>query len=357
MSSICVIAGAGEQTSIGLNVRANLAAVQAGLNAFKQSNYLLGLRQGESLKLARLETLHNDLPVVERMKFMAANAAREALAKWQEAASPGLTPPMSFIISVPPERPGFGTDLGAQLFREVLSQLPIVPHKRFSGLVRSGHSGILGSLEYIAKAFDTGDLEIALIGGVECYHQIQTLHWLELQKRLLLEDQPNGFVPGEGAAFVFVCTKSMAHKLNLPPMAEVLAVGHGIERSSWSAGQPLLGHGLTDAFESVFSCLEGSHSKVTLTYCDLNGESWRADEWGYAYVRTGIHHTSPLNLCHPVSNWGDLGAASAGSLLALASCELPLYYAKEDLALIWTACDYQPYRAACILRSGSNCSL
>jgi 3-oxoacyl-[acyl-carrier-protein] synthase I len=92
------------------------------------------------------------------------------------------------------------------------------------------------------------------------------------------------------------------------------------------------------------------NAKAAVTYCDLNGESWRVDEWSYAYFRTSNYHGEPLNLQHPADCWGDLGAASGVFLAGFAALDLARLPTNRGIALVWTASDTTADRSACLLR-------
>jgi 3-oxoacyl-[acyl-carrier-protein] synthase-1 len=193
-------------------------------------------------------------------------------------------------------------------------------------------------------------MEFCLVGGVESYQDIDTLHWLEAQDRLKLKEQPNGFIPGEGAGFVLLCSRERAQSMGLACAAEIVSTGRGAEQRLCFTGMPNLGEGLTQALQVAFSSEHCPLQQLRAVYSDLNGESWRADEWGYTFVRTGERHASPINMRHPASNWGDIGAASGPALIALASVELNHNLEPHDMVLVWASSDLHPSRSACILR-------
>jgi len=348
-----VIVGLGAQTPIGLTMPANVAAVRAGLNSFQLSDYLLSARDGKPLKLSQLETESCDTAPFDRMRNMATAAAREALAPWLKTRTHTGASDIFVFISVPPERPGTEAATTRRLAYEIVRELPFDRRAPRCGIAATGHEGALAVLAYALKLIRMGEIEAALVGGVDCYHHPETLRWLEAQNRILTEDQGIGFIPGEGAGFVLLCSDAEARRMNAQAFAEVRAIGRGAEERLWFTTKPNIGQGLTQAFHNAFRDQYCPKDKVRFTYCDLNGESWRADEWSYAYVRTGAHYASPLDLRHPATNWGDVGAAAGVLLLALASFELAKYGEPEDVALVWAASDMQPYRSACLLRRSS----
>lgn len=113
----------------------------------------------------------------------------------------------------------------------------------------------------------------------------------------------------------------------------------------------MLGEGLSQTFREACQALRpGQGEQVRATFCDMNGESWRADEWGYAFIRCGNYFRSPVDLRHPASSWGDVGAASGVLLTCVACLASNRGFDPLDVVLVWTASDLLPERSACVLR-------
>jgi 3-oxoacyl-[acyl-carrier-protein] synthase-1 len=241
------------------------------------------------------------------------------------------------------------------LVREILAAIPVTVDWAHSATIPAGNAGGLACLHHGAQMIRSGKAAACLIGGVESYLNIDTLHWLEAQDRLLWDEQPHGLIPGEGAAFVLLCSTQSARELELAPLAQVLGTACGLEPRSWYTGQPMLGEGLSQTFREVLQALSPERGeKVRTIFCDLNGESWRADEWGYAYVRCGQHFRSPLDLRHPAASWGDVGAASGTLLTCMACLASSREFDPRDVTLVWTASDLMPERSVCVLRGASE---
>ncbi len=228
--------------------------------------------------------------------------------------------------------------------------LPVPVNKARSQLVCSGSDGGLLALARAVETVQSGAASAVLVGGVDSYIEIELLHWLEAQDRLITLQQPNGFIPGEGAGFVLVCSQGAADRRKLPVFATIIGQGRGNEPRPWWGKDPTLGEGLTQAFQAAFKSPAFPTGQIQVTYSDLNGEAWRAEEWSYAYVRTGKRHGSPLDHRHPASSWGDVGAATGPLLVGLAALDLTRYFEAHSTALLWAASDLQPFRSACLLR-------
>ncbi|MDY6993602.1 MAG: beta-ketoacyl synthase N-terminal-like domain-containing protein, partial [Pseudomonadota bacterium] len=211
--------------------------------------------------------------------------------------------------------------------------------------------GGLAALQHAIHLLRERHAPVCLIGGVDSYKDIDTLHWLESLDRLKRDHQPHGFIPGEGSGFVLVCSKAFAQRYNLQPLAEIVALSQAMEPNPWYMGHATQGQGLTQTLHELFDQVVPPYpKKADVVFCDLNGESWRVDEWGYAYLRTGRYHGEPLAIRHPADCWGDVGAATSTLLLGLSTYHLCHRHNLDRTALIWSAADTRPWRAACLLQ-------
>ncbi len=147
-----------------------------------------------------------------------------------------------------------------------------------------------------------------------------------------------------------MCSAEVARARGLPVLGRILAVGRGEEPRCWWGQDPTIGTGLTHAFQAAFRGPAAPAGQVRVTYSDMNGEGWRAEEWSYAYVRTGKRHASPLDHRHPAASWGDVGAAAGPLLVGLAALDLARYFDPDTTALVWAASDQRSFRSACLLR-------
>jgi 3-oxoacyl-[acyl-carrier-protein] synthase-1 len=80
----------------------------------------------------------------------------------------------------------------------------------------------------------------------------------------------------------------------------------------------------------------------------MNGEAYRADEYGFTIVRTSQHFASAGDFLAPADCWGDVGAATGPLLLALAVIAARKSYAPGPHALLWTSSEGGERSAALI---------
>jgi 3-oxoacyl-[acyl-carrier-protein] synthase-1 len=350
MSSLetLVIAGFGAQTSIGLDAPALSAAVAGGLNRFRFDRNFRSVKSGARITTAWLETLPDDWLAPQRMKALAVRAAEEALKPLLEHADARLVSALRFpvLLALPAPRAGFDQEAGAQLTREIIRGLPARIDLQSCSVVFAGHAGGITILSQAAQILAQGNSPAVLLGGVESHREFATLQSIELAGRLKTEDESLGWIPGEGAAFLLLARQSWAARAGLNTIFSLAAVAGAAEPLPWYSGRATLGTGLTQALQGVLR-VPGSPVE---TYCDMNGEPWRVDEWGYAYLRTAGNYVDPLVIHHPADCWGDIGAASGPMLVALAAQNFATGREASSRALVWTASDVLPYRAACTIQ-------
>jgi 3-oxoacyl-[acyl-carrier-protein] synthase-1 len=174
---------------------------------------------------------------------------------------------------------------------------------------------------------------------VESYLSPETLEWIEANDQLHGAGPLNnawGFIPGEGAGAVLLVAEKTMRRLRLEPFGQLLSVGRGFEQNRIKTETVCIGSGLTEAFRDGLSGLPDG-GKVTDVYCDLNGEPYRADEFGFAAVRTKDSFESASDFVAPADCWGDVSAASAPLHLILSVMASQKAYSSGPHAFLWAS--------------------
>jgi 3-oxoacyl-[acyl-carrier-protein] synthase-1 len=137
--------------------------------------------------------------------------------------------------------------------------------------------------------------------------------------------------------------------LGLPSLGVVRAVHTARETKLDGTDALNLGEGLTEAIRMATS--EGCERDelVDAVYCDLNGERYRSEEWGFAALRCQDAFRDPSPRPNGVAAWGGAGAASGALLTVLAVQAWQRGYARGPRALVCAGSD-QGLRAAALLR-------
>jgi 3-oxoacyl-[acyl-carrier-protein] synthase I len=307
------VAGVGARTPVGTNAISSTAAVRAGIAAFAEHPYMVD-KSGDPMNVALDAVLSGEIVGYERFLQIGIPAASEALTHLLRIKEPRS---LSVVIGLPESRPGLPRDLGARVeerFKGVLQ-------KHFGGVelmtLNAGHSSALIALEEGHSRISNGTTEFCLIGGIDSYLEPETLEWLDEGNQLHSESNSWGFIPGEAAGFCLLCSQRTAEHLGLNVLARILAVSTARESKLIKTDAVCVGEGLTAAIKQVLQALP-ENTKIDEMICDLNGEPYRADEFGYAIVRVSERLANPSDFLTPADCWGDVGAAS-GTLFVILS--------------------------------------
>ena len=113
-------------------------------------------------------------------------------------------------------------------------------------------------------------------------------------------------------------------------------MGLGFEENRIRTPTVCVGDGLTAAFREGLGALPAG-AKITDVYCDMNGEPYRADEYGFACLRTKDRFVSASDFVAPADCWGDVSAASAPLGLVLSAVASAKGYAGGPYAFLWAS--------------------
>lgn len=342
-----VIAGLGAGTPIGRTVWSCAAAARAGICGFAEHPYMIDTA-GEPMCVAAAPWLDVDSDWRERLATLLVPALREALAPLTEAvAGPDLA--IGLALALPAPRPGVPEDLSQQMVARVGAELPDV----FSRLETFGvgHAGGHLALERVMRDLEAGVIDAGLVAGVDSYLDVDTLEWLEACDQLHGAGPMNnawGFIPGEGAGAVLILSNVLARRLRLDVLGAIVGLGIARESSLIKTEDVCVGEGLTRAFRAALASLP-SGSRIDNVFCDLNGETYRADEYGFTALRTAQSFRSATDFVAPADCWGDVGAAGAPLHAALALIANRKRYARGPLSMVWASSE-SGERGALILR-------
>jgi 3-oxoacyl-[acyl-carrier-protein] synthase-1 len=148
---------------------------------------------------------------------------------------------------------------------------------------------------------------------------------------------------------VIVASRFALGALQLPRLARVSGAHAAMESRTIASDAEVLGHGLADAVLGATGALRLPAEAVEDVYGDINGERYRADEWGFALLRAG-RALRTVQCKTPASCWGDVGAASGALGCVLAVRAWARGYASGSRALVWGGSD-NGLRAAVVLQA------
>jgi 3-oxoacyl-[acyl-carrier-protein] synthase I len=287
-----------------------------------------------------------------RLADCSITAIREAFAPvHQQVTALGLQPQL--WINLPAPRPG----LSADQLRQVRAIATQALDSWFPSIhvLQLGHAGGIYAVDAALRAIAKERLSACVVCGVDSYLAPDTLEWLEQTDQLHGAGPTNnawGFIPGEGAGALLLMAADTCRTARATSYARVVSVGLGKESNLIRTDSVCIGQGLSAAFRQAFQSLTDG-SRVNDTYCDLNGETYRADEYGFSVLRTREHFVRATEFTTPADCWGDVGAASGPLLSVVACAALEKGYSTGPLSLVWTSSDTGE-RGAILLRASGG---
>lgn len=363
------ILGVGMVTPVGLSARQTAASVRTGIGRLEES-YVTD-RYGEMMVMGlvdagELPALNEDLaepdeparelsPRQERLARLAAPALLEALASHGDALARMSLP---LLLALPEAHPETRQAVGAEMLEVLATQT----ERRFDpelsrtyALGRAGGFAALDdALDLLAGAGRRLDrrqaVPLVVVGGVDSYLDLGLLYALDGEGRLRTGEVADGFVPGEGAAFMLLGPPGSAARAGRQAIARIIGVGRACEPGHIYSSEPNRGDGLAAAFRALFERAGGAPNRnVARVYAGLNGESFWAKEWGVAQIRCAGRLRDRLRVQHPADCFGDAGAALGLVMLGLAAMDLARGRIDGD-CLVWGGADRGERGAALLAR-------
>ncbi len=343
------IVAMGARTPVGEDAWASAAAVRAGIAGFCQHPYMIDTA-GEPMRVAQVQAIDISVGGVDRLEALLLPAMEQALLP---IANEHAQQPMrlALALALPPQRPGLTDTLQRDLLKRIQAR-----HGAVFGTAAtfgSGHTGGLIALQAATAKLAQGALDACVVAGVDSYLEPETLEWLEACDQLHGAGPLNnawGFIPGEAGAALLLMRESKARALGLPMLGRVLGTGTAFEPKRIKTETVCIGEGLTQAFRQALAALPAG-TLVSDVYCDLNGEPYRADEYGFTALRTKEAFESASEFLAPADCWGDVGAAGAVRHLQLACASAFKQYANGSLGFAWASAEGGE-RAAALVETG-----
>jgi 3-oxoacyl-[acyl-carrier-protein] synthase-1 len=335
------ILNTGAVCAIGIGAAQCSASFRAGLSGYMQSP-IIG-RNDEPIVTALvpdadLETLHDSLvtqPLSDRERRMlrlGGMALRQATVALHE--------PVPLFLALPEPNAGRVAHSQRGFFEHLNVQAESSFDTAASQYFELGRAGSLFALDAAIAALAAGRRQV-LVGGIDTCLDLTRLAELDGERRLLGSDVKDGFVPGEGAAFLLL-SSSRGSAQRAPTI--VRAVGTAQDAGHRYSDEPSLGVGLSHALNDA---LQKSAALPVLRTCfaGLNGENFGAKEWGVAQLRHHALFDPALIFEHPADCFGDVGAAM-GTLLIALSDEILRNAQRPGPILVWASSDRAPCACA-----------
>ncbi len=322
----------GARTPLGPAAAPSAAAVRALMRAAVEHPFMIGV-SGEPIVGALEPRLDPKMMGSGRLLALAEAAIAEACLPLQT--SGGSRPRLPLHLALPEIRPGF-TARDIEAIRSGIAQFEkTASHISRVNVFPHGHAGGAMALKAGAEQIRQGAAEACLIGGVDSYFQPDTLGWLDENRQLVGPASRSGFIPGEGAGFCLLANDRLRDRLGDPGSLRVRSIAIENEPKLIKTEDTCLGEGLSASVRDVASDLRLPDERINAIYCDINGERYRATEWGFVCLRLSHYFDDPTSYVSPAECWGDVGAASIPLFAMLASEAARRGYSRGPRSLLW----------------------
>jgi 3-oxoacyl-[acyl-carrier-protein] synthase-1 len=343
------IVSAGARTALGLRAAPSAAAYRAGISAVREHPFMID-QSGDPMPGA-LDTLLDPAMIgPDRFLALAESALREAC---QPMAGQSAIRSVPMFVGLPEIRPGF-TGADAEAIRKGLTQCGEIPLEFSASYISThGHAAGLAALAAASQRMQEGEFDVCVVGGIDSYFHPDTMEWLDEHRQLAGAVARSAFVPGEGAGFCLLMTEHALDRFGLKASARVRSAATGRETQLIKTQDLCLGAGLTSVVAQAADGLKQPRETIGAVICDINGERYRGEEWGFVCLRLSEHFDDPTDYWSPADCWGDVGAAS-GPLFVMLACEAASRgYLKGPLAMLWASSE-NGLRAATIIDTAGS---
>jgi 3-oxoacyl-[acyl-carrier-protein] synthase-1 len=338
---VAVVTGIGMVTPVGHTADESCAAIHAGLARIAES---AELRVPDPKGRLVPATCASVIGVTDghrrflRHYRLAVRAFAEAIEK-AAIEDPDLGKAGVYLCICEPERIKIDSRIENELVRRLSAAIDVPDLTPRAQVFPLGHAAIFQALQSAIADLHAGRIQYAMVGGVDTYLDEAMLDWLADINRLKTDRNVIGIIPGEGAAFVVLEGRTTALARGATPLARVDGAATAMEAHGIYAGTPCRGAGLTNALQRTLAAIPHGGAETSVVLCDLNGERYRATEWGLTLSRAlGAVRRSPA-VWHPATSTGDTGAAAGAINLAFGAAAVAKGYARPEEVLVWGSSD------------------
>jgi 3-oxoacyl-[acyl-carrier-protein] synthase-1 len=217
-------------------------------------------------------------------------------------------------------------------------ELHFNPHAISIHLIEEGNAAGLIAVSKATQQINQGNAHACIAGGVDSFIDPKLLEDLAEKGHLRSTENPIGYVPGEAAGCSLLASDELASRLAAigcsRTIGQVTGVGTGMEPNSIrKKGVVCTGQGLAETIQQAIAGLPQGEV-ITRVYSDLNRETYRDQELGFALLKSSNKFSLPPNIIAPADCWGEVGAASGPLYIVLAIIAQLRGYAEGQHALV-----------------------
>ncbi|MCK4706827.1 MAG: hypothetical protein KAT90_15230, partial [Gammaproteobacteria bacterium] len=314
------IAGMGMITPVGANTEMTAAAVKSGMSTYKESDYFDEDNNKITMSVIPQELLDESLVEEKIIGKISPRHARmlqlSKLALMQINTIPNdikiplfLAGPETVNVSDP--------QLKKKFIENVCSQCEVELDVDSSRIVSTGRAGGLDVIDLAIRYLEVAPVDYVLVGAVDTFHEKDVMEYYMKNGRIQTNSTMDGFVPGEGAAFLLLSKKPSPNDAEVWPF--IIEPGIDQEEGHLFSDETYTGSGLATAATKALS--QSGITSINTIYSSMNGEHYFAKELGVMIIRNKKAFDD-YELLHPADCYGDLGAAAGIVMIGMACISL-----------------------------------
>jgi 3-oxoacyl-[acyl-carrier-protein] synthase-1 len=201
-------------------------------------------------------------------------------------------------------------------------------------------TGIIQMLREAAESLQGEQLKGVIVGGIDSRLDPETFEFLNRLGLLKTPFQPAGFIPGEMAAFVLLEREDTARQYKRYSGVGIEAMNDCSESVHRFSDEPAVGIALSSTIATTLNSLTDKGQYTGLMIGDLNGDPYRAYDWGHALIRLKVNYPwVTLPEWYPALSFGEIGAATGLAAICLATRGFQRGYTETSNILVWLSND------------------
>jgi 3-oxoacyl-[acyl-carrier-protein] synthase-1 len=281
--------GIGAMTSVGTDVGSTMGSLRAGADFFRELEYWG--RDGQRVRGAPSDALHDGLPERERVLAMGARALAECAAGTEHE-------PLPLLLCVD----GRSEDV-ASFVQGISRYSAVAIDSHQSAVFGGGHAAIVGALQHADVLLSSGRARACYVGASDTLLVSRRITQLLRERRLRNAEVSDGCYPGEGSVFLRVVRRPHQHAV----YASIPGLGVA-EEPAIASGKPVTGIGMARAMRAAMSEAGVDINALDALAADLNGERRRFTELAFALPRLRQRRPEPLHAFCAAESVGEVGA-------------------------------------------------
>lgn len=313
------IAATGMITPVGFNTEMTVAAVNAGISAYAESDYYNKLNSpmiGAFVPNEALPELDEALQTIglkadEKRMICMAHVALSEIGEYLP--SDGAVP---LFLAGPENIPARPSSVTPSLISLIQQQSGMSIDVDTSRYIAVGRAGVIKAIDLAFKYLSVADSNYVLVGGVDSYNNTGLMSYLDVENRVLAKNVSNGFALGEGAGFLLL--SKHPDKYFLPVV--IHQPGLSQEEGHLYSKVAYRGEGLSNAASQAIQYV--GKANVDQLYSSMNGENFFVKELGVLSIRNAKYLNEGYQVNHPADCYGDIGAATGAILIGLSAMNL-----------------------------------